>query len=100
MGIESLHSMLAARSALAPADAMPAAKPEADFGQVLEHYLQRMNREHKAAEKVGLDLALGRSQNTAETLLAIQKAELSFQLMMSVRNKLVDAYHEIMRMQV
>jgi len=45
-------------------------------------------------------LASGDSKNTSETLLAIQKADLSFQLMMSVRNKLVSAYREISRMQV
>ncbi len=100
MSVESLQSMLAARAAHAPAGGEAKAASGEGFGQVLESYLQQMNREHKAAEKAGLDLALGRSQNTAETLLAIQKAELSFQLMMSVRNKLVDAYHEIMRMQV
>jgi len=77
-------------------------KPAANgnFGAMLSAYTQQLNHNEKAADAAGLQLASGKNVNTSETLLAIQKAELSFQLMIGVRNKLVDAYHEIMRMQV
>ncbi len=83
-------------------DSSPASgpAPEGGFAGRLRHYLAELNAEHKAAEAASVELALGRSKNTAETLLAVQKADLSFQLMLSVRNKLVDAYREVMRMQV
>jgi flagellar hook-basal body complex protein FliE len=42
----------------------------------------------------------GESQDLHTTVIAMQKADLSFQLMMQVRNKIVEAYQEIMRMQM
>ena len=42
----------------------------------------------------------GESQDLHNTVIAMQKADLSFQMMMQVRNKIVQAYQEIIRMQV
>ena len=71
-----------------------------NFAALMQHYVQQTNQETKAANEAAVDLAMGKSNNVSETLLAIQKADLSFQLMVGVRNKLVDAYREVMRMQV
>jgi len=71
-----------------------------NFGAVLKAYTAQMNQESKAAHAAGEALASGESVSTSETLLAIQKASLSFEMMLGVRNKLVDAYREIIRMQV
>jgi len=71
-----------------------------NFAALMQHYVQQTNQETKAANEAAVDLATGKSNNVSETLLAIQKADLSFQLMVGVRNKLVDAYREVMRMQV
>jgi flagellar hook-basal body complex protein FliE len=45
-------------------------------------------------------LMTGESQNVHQTMIALQKADVSFQLMMQIRNKIVSAYEEIQRMQV
>ncbi len=71
-----------------------------DFGSLLRAYTDQMNAEHRAASQAAETLVTGKGGNTSEALLAIQKADLSFQLMLSVRNKLVDAYREVMRMQL
>jgi len=76
-----------------------ATKPD-NFAALINKYVQQTNQESKAAGKASLNLALGKNQNVSETILAVQKANLSFQLMLSVRNKVVDAYREVMRMQV
>jgi flagellar hook-basal body complex protein FliE len=76
-----------------------ASKP-GNFASLVQQYVQQTNQDTKAAQAAAVDLAVGKSSNVSETLLAVQKADLSFQLMMSVRNKLVDAYREVMRMQV
>jgi len=83
------------------------AKPAADspaapgrFGELVKAYVNQVNAQEHAADKAAVDLATGRNHNVSETLLALQQAEVSFQLMLSVRNKLVDAYREVMRMQV
>lgn len=46
------------------------------------------------------DLMTGKTQDIHRTMVALQEADISFQLMMQVRNKLVGAYEEIQRMQV
>jgi len=71
-----------------------------NFATLLNAYVNEVNHDSKAAGKASVALAAGESKNTSETLLAIQKADLSFKMMLSVRNKLVDAYREISRMQV
>ncbi len=71
-----------------------------NFGALVKQYTAQVNHEHKAAATAAENLAVNGSGNVAETLLAVQKADLSFQLLLSARNKLVDAYREVMRMQV
>ena len=50
--------------------------------------------------KAMADLSTGRSSNLHEAMIAIQKAEISFKMMMQVRNKIISAYQEVMRMSV
>lgn len=45
-------------------------------------------------------LMSGQTTNLHETMIALEKADVSFQLMLQVRNKIVGAYEEIMRMQL
>jgi len=52
------------------------------------------------ADQAMQGLATGQVNNIHETMIAIEKANLSFNLMVQVRNKLVQAYEEIMRTQV
>jgi flagellar hook-basal body complex protein FliE len=42
----------------------------------------------------------GKAKNIHETMLAVERADMSLKLLMQVRNKLLDAYREVMRMQV
>jgi len=76
----------------------PAAKGQ--FAALIQQYVEQTNIQEKAAGKASVELATGKNHNVSETMLALQIADLSFQLMLSVRNKLVDAYREVMRMQV
>jgi flagellar hook-basal body complex protein FliE len=46
------------------------------------------------------ELVTGKTQNIHQAMVALQQADISFQLMMQVRNKLVGAYEEIQRMQI
>jgi flagellar hook-basal body complex protein FliE len=45
-------------------------------------------------------LATGENRNLHETMIAVEKASISFQFMSQIRNKALDAYQEVMRMQV
>ncbi|HKJ84049.1 MAG TPA: flagellar hook-basal body complex protein FliE [Mariprofundaceae bacterium] len=75
------------------------AKP-ANFSAMLKHYVEQTNMQEHQADQAASALAEGKTGNLSETLLAVEKADLSSQLLFAVRNKLVSAYHEVMRMQV
>ena len=81
-----------------PAEGAPAAQKP--FGEVLKDSLKQVNNLQHEADKAIQDLATGGPTTLHDTMLTIEKAELSFKLMMQVRNKIVEAYQEVLRMQV
>ncbi len=84
------------------ADKTAAAAPEqGGFAQVLKASLDQVNSAQSRAEGLGKRFALGDdSVNLSDVMIAGQKASISFQATVQVRNKLVSAYQEIMNMQV
>jgi len=70
------------------------------FGEVLKDAISTVNELQKQSDQEIQKLMTGESQDLHNTVIAMQKADLSFQMMMQVRNKIVQAYQEIMRMQV
>mgnify|MGYP005847791777 CR=1 FL=1 len=70
------------------------------FGETLKESLQQINTLQVRADQAVQEMAGGRSDNIHETMILLEKADISFRLMMQVRNKLVEAYQEVMRMQV
>ena len=62
--------------------------------------IQDVNSMQAAADKAVEKLATGGDVNPAEVLTAVQKADIAFQMMVQVRNKLVDAFTEIKNLQV
>lgn len=79
-----------------------AVQPQAtgNFAAKLNRYIEQVNLEHKQAALAAESLAEGKGGSLSETLMAIEQADLSAQMLLAVRNKLVEAYHEVMRMQV
>lgn len=73
---------------------------QGSFKQVLQDSLREVNQLQHAADRSIEQLIAGRSKNLHETMIAMEKADISFRLMMEVRNKIIEAYHEVMRMQV
>jgi flagellar hook-basal body complex protein FliE len=74
--------------------------PSESFGDVLRSAISTTNALQKQSDLEIQKLITGESQDLHATLIAVQKADLSFQMMMQVRNKLMQAYQEIMRTQV
>ena len=72
-----------------------------DFGNMLKTTLDAVNdvQQHAGALKAGFETGEG-SANLAEVMIAAQKADLSFRAVTEVRNKLVQAYQDIMNMPV
>ncbi len=75
-------------------------KSGAGFKDSFNNYVSEVNDlQVKAGESIE-NFATGKVENVHEVMIAMSKAEVSFKFMMETRNKLVDAYKEIMRMQV
>jgi len=69
------------------------------FAEHLKGSVMSANALQKQSETAQLELATGRSGNIHETLIAMNKASVSFEMVKTVRNKVITAYQEIMRMQ-
>ncbi|MCX7628163.1 MAG: flagellar hook-basal body complex protein FliE [Methylophilaceae bacterium] len=101
-GIDQLLSQMNAAAELAAGkgNVTPAAGA-ANFADVLKDALEQVNSAELAAEKKAEDFQMGKPDaNLQEVMVSLQKANLSFQTMVQVRNKLVAAYQDIMNMQV
>ncbi|MEW6269007.1 MAG: flagellar hook-basal body complex protein FliE [Thermodesulfobacteriota bacterium] len=90
-----------------PAEVAEAAKPaagakpaERGFAAVLEDSLSEVNRLQQKADASISALATGGKASLHETMIAMEEASVAFKLMMQVRNKIVEAYQEVMRIQV
>jgi flagellar hook-basal body complex protein FliE len=70
------------------------------FSDFLTESISKVNTLQQDADVAMQRLASGESKNLHETLLAVERADIAFKQMNQVRLKVIDAYKEIMRMQV
>ncbi len=74
---------------------------QADFSSLLKKSIEAVNATQKEAGTLSASFVAGdKNVDLAKVMVALQKANVSFQAMTQVRNKLVDAYREVMRMPV
>ena len=76
------------------------AVPSQNFVRLLERAVASVNRTQLEADNATRQLVAGQADSLHEVVLAVTKAELSFRLFIEVRNRLIEAYQEVMRMQV
>jgi len=70
------------------------------FADALAQSLEKVNDLQKEADQAITEFVSGETGNIHETMIAVNKADLAFRLTMQVRNKIVEAYNEVLRMQV
>lgn len=70
------------------------------FSEVLKGALNEVDQLQKDSDHYTKLLALGQVENIHDVTIASEKAKIALQMTLAVRNKVVDAYKEIMRMQV
>jgi flagellar hook-basal body complex protein FliE len=101
-GIDQLLQELNSLSARAAGQAEPAAADGApEFGAALKAALEQANDAQQEAMRLQREFDLNAPNvNLHEVMVSLQKASLSFETMVQVRNRLVSAYQEIMNMQV
>lgn len=85
---------------VAPPRPASATEPRKDsgFGDVIRTAIQRVDQAEKSANQAVLQMIEGKA-TVIDTMMALQKADISMRLTLAVRNKVIDAYREIMRMQ-
>jgi flagellar hook-basal body complex protein FliE len=81
---------------LTPLEPAPA---EGGFSGVLSNALQQVNQLNGGAEQQIGNLLKGGNTDMSTVMIAVEKADVAFQLMMQVRNKIVSAYQDIEKMQ-
>jgi len=103
-GINSILDQLQATSALASGIKKQESENEAvkvDFGETLKAAVDKTNNLQLTADQMTKDFVSGENNmDLHEVMISMQKANVTFQTMVQVRNKLVTSYQEIMNMQV
>jgi flagellar hook-basal body complex protein FliE len=79
------------------------AKQPGDFSgtvKALEKYLSDVNQQQSQSDMSIQDLLSGRNEDIASVVAAVAKADISFKVLVGVRNKLIEAYKQTMSMQL
>jgi flagellar hook-basal body complex protein FliE len=94
-------SMLQTPMIQSPAASKPDAGNKAEgFGDIFKKALQDVNAAQNESDKLTGQLVTGQVEDVHEVMIAAQKASLSLEMTVQVRNKVVEAYQEVMRMQL
>ena len=97
----NIHGVPGATPLRPPVPGRDKAVPDgAEFKDILQHSIDEVNRLQKEADTAGRALINGETDNVAEVMTAVEKATKSFEMLMQVRNQLVEAYEEILRMRI
>ncbi|MFC5712151.1 flagellar hook-basal body complex protein FliE [Thalassorhabdus alkalitolerans] len=76
------------------------AEAHQSFKESFTHALSQVNETMKESDKMTEKLAAGKAENLHDVMIAAQKSSISLQATVEVRNKVIEAYQEVMRMQV
>ncbi|PIE67143.1 MAG: flagellar hook-basal body complex protein FliE [Deltaproteobacteria bacterium] len=97
LSISNLESNFAVKDAIRKTETDASDAPFSDY---VKSSLDDVNRRMLDADQAIDDLATGTNQDIHNTMIAMQKAEISFELVMQIRNKLISAYDEVRRMSI
>jgi len=73
---------------------------EGAFLDILKNSVLEVDASQKDADIAVSEMVAGDKKNVHETMIRLEKADIEFKLMMKVRNKIIDAYKEVMRMNI
>lgn len=74
--------------------------PTVNFGDILTNAMNELNSLQNTAATMNEDFVAGKTENIHQVMIAGEEASLALQMVMEVRNKVLEAYQEIMRMNV
>ncbi len=81
-------------------EAVRTESPATSFASYLGEMVSKVNTAQQESNKAIQELATGEARGLHEVMIAMEKSAISFQFMTQVRNKVVEAYQEVMRMPV
>jgi flagellar hook-basal body complex protein FliE len=94
-------------SSISPRPLQPtgiAQKPEglqkADFGNLVQKCVEQADQNQQASETAVKDMLTGKSEDINTVVAQVAKADMSFKLLVGVRNKIIEAYKQTMQMQI
>ncbi len=70
------------------------------FGAYLKNSFNEVNSMMNQSDVKADDMAAGKAENLHDAMITFEKADTAFKLLVQVRNRAIEAYHEIMRMQM
>jgi len=98
MEIQRLNALLSLQPTPARTEEPQADPASPTFGQMLENAMQQVEQDQQVANDMAVKLATGEIDDIAQVMIASERASLSLNLAIQVRNKVIEAYQEIMRM--
>lgn len=78
----------------------PVGQVAGEFAEALSSSLREIQQVQNRADGLAVQMALGSSVDVHDAVLAAEEANLAFQYTLQIRNKLIEAYQEVMRMQI
>jgi flagellar hook-basal body complex protein FliE len=99
-GINSIGGIGGIMPASMPATQKIGSQGSGDFSQALKSAMHNVNESQNASTQAITDLVSGRTDDVLPAVSAMAKADLSFKLLVGVRNKVIEAYKQTMNMQV
>jgi flagellar hook-basal body complex protein FliE len=100
MTIPPISGITGAAAAAPTTGPNPATAAGADFGETITSALEAVSEAEFNANALAEDVAMGGDTSVQQLMVAMTKASLSVDMLVQVRNKAVEAYQEIMRMQI
>lgn len=106
-GIDAITAAASAAAAPAPVIGLDggtaqtmSVQPSASFGQFVGDGVEQVNQALLASQGDVQSLALGNAQNLHQVMMRLEETRLSFELMMQVRSRVLEAYQDVMKMQI
>jgi len=78
----------------------PTQQAGANFQQQLDEMITETDNKIRIADQAAADFHTGKAKNLHEVMIAMEEANISTRFVVQVRNKMIEAYQEIMRMQL
>jgi flagellar hook-basal body complex protein FliE len=91
---------LARTNSIGPVQGTSKAEWTESFGEALDGAIEKVDDIQTKADKTVLGLSTGEVEDVHQVMIAMNEADIAFRMMLEVRNRIVDAYKEISRLQV